>query len=231
MNICTKCGIDKPIEEYETYWHSTQNKTRTRRYCRDCCKEQRRLYRESIRNKKITQPVSPEPPTIHYSTLPDYYNCIDCNNWKHISDFYQRKDKKPLNKKCKDCQRECDRMKAEQKRIDNGGSLMVPFKPNVYFDKYQKENTFELMGLMGYLYDEETGIWWKPGVKEIVDGKPVFLKISKQLHGRPRKITREVINQMIEMRNKKWTFAKIGIKLDLSESTIQKYISLYGKIG
>lgn len=58
--ICSKCKIDKPIELYQTYYHSTQQKYRTRRVCNSCFNEQRRKYKESIKNKKITQPEVPE---------------------------------------------------------------------------------------------------------------------------------------------------------------------------
>ncbi len=203
---------------------------RTRKYCRDCCKEQRRLYKESINMKKITQPVSPEPVTIDYSTNPNYCNCIDCKEWKLLTDFYLHKGGKPITKRCKACQKILDQKEADEKRRDNGGSMMVPKNPNVYFDNYQKENTFELMQLMGYLFDEGTGIWWKPGVKEVVDGKPVFLKIKKGKRriSRPRHYTKELMEQILLFRSKNWTYRKIGMKLNISETTVRKYLVDYG---
>jgi len=108
---------------------------------------------------------------------------------------------------------------------------MVPQKPNVYFDKYQKENTFILMGIMGYLYDEDTGIWWKPGVKEIVDGKPKFLKVKKHKTKRLRVVNPELWKQMVELRNRNLTYVQIADKLNLSDTTVRKYLVEYGEDG
>ena len=227
--ICTKCNIDKPIDQYGTYFHSTQQKTRTRKYCKDCYKEQKRKYRESINLKEIVQPVTPEPPTIDYSTNPDYLKCIVCEEWKVIKeDYYLAKGGRPIYKRCKECQKEMDRQRTSNKLKDNGGSLMIGQKPGVFFDEYQRQNTFELMTLFGYLYDEETGIWYKHGVKEIVDGKPVFLKVKKRLHGTPKKITKEIVNQIIELKRNNYTYASIARKLKISETSVQRYLHIYG---
>ncbi len=230
--ICRKCNLDKPLDQYGTYFHSTQQKMRIRKYCKSCYKEQKRLWKESIKELKITQPVSPEPATIDYSNNPDYYLCIDCKEWKLLMvDFYLHKGLKPITKRCKDCQRISDQKDADEYKKENGGSLMVPQKPNVYFDKYQKENTFILMGIMGYLYDEDTGIWWKPGVKEIVDGKPKFLKVKKHKTKRLRVVNPELWKQMVELRNRNLTYVQIADKLNLSDTTVRKYLVEYGEDG
>ncbi len=226
--ICRKCNEDKPLDQYETYFHRPQGKMRMRKYCRTCFNEQKRLWRESIKQLKITQPVSPEPVTIDYSTNPDYYLCIDCKEYKLLMvDFYLHKGMKPITKRCKDCQRVLDQKEADEYKKENGGSLMVPQRPNVYFDKYQKENTFQLMNIMGYLFDEGTGIWYKPGVKEIVDGKPKFLKVKKHKRKRLRMINPDLWKQMIELRNKNMTYVQIADILNLSDTTIRKYIIEY----
>jgi hypothetical protein len=151
-----------------------------------------------------------------------------CEEWKLLMvDYYLHKGLKPITKRCKDCQRVSDQKDADEYKKENGGSLMVPQKPNVYFDKYQKENTFILMGIMGYLFDEGTGIWWKPGVKEIVDGKPKFLKVKKHKRKRLRMINPELWKQMIELRNRNLTYVQIADILNLSDTTIRKYIIEY----
>ena len=227
--ICRKCNIDKPLDQYDTYFHSTQQKTRTRKYCNTCFKEQKRKYRESIMLKEITQPVTLEPPINDYSTNPDYHKCMVCEEWKEIkTEYYLHKNGRPTSQRCKECQKQMDRQKTATKREENGGSLMIPQRPNKYFDKWQKENTFELMQLLGYLFDEDTGIWYKPGVKEIVNGKPVFLKVKKRLHGTPKKITKEIIYQIIELKKKNYTYASIARKLKISETSVQRYLNIYG---
>jgi hypothetical protein len=67
MAICTKCNIDKEVDQYSTYFHSTQNKLRTRRICKSCFNEQKSIYRESIKNKKIIQPT---PVSVSFTPIP-----------------------------------------------------------------------------------------------------------------------------------------------------------------
>jgi len=233
--ICRKCNIDKPVDQYDTYFHSTQKKNRTRKYCNTCFIEQKRKYRESIRMKKITQPVSPEPATIDYSNNPDYYLCVGCNQYKLLLvDYYLHRGGKPITKRCKVCQKIQDQQRADESRRENGGSMMVPQKPNIYFDDYQRQNTFELMELMGYLYDEGTGIWHKPGWKEIINGKPVFVVIKEKMKNKPKKIksrimNEEILQKMIELRKRKLTYVQIADKLNLSDTTVRKYLVEYGE--
>jgi len=226
MSICTKCGIDKPDYEFSSYWHSSQKRRRTRRYCKTCFKEQQSVYKESIRNKKITQPVSPEPPTIDNSNNPNYYNCIDCEEWKLLTDFYLHKTGKPITKRCKLCQKKLDQREADEKRRDNGGSMMVPKIPNTYFDHYQKSNTFELMQLLGYLFDEETGIWWKEGVKHIVNGQPVFINIKKRKR-KNQKLTEEDCRLIHKLYNDGHNYKEIAKMTSRNPSTVYKRLVEY----
>jgi hypothetical protein len=189
--ICTKCFIDKPVEEYDTYYHSTQKKQRTRKYCKSCFKEQKRLYKESIKTKKIMEPLSvieepvviiPQPVEVvnPLSTNPNYRLCRTCQEYIHINDYYNFNS----NKHYLDCRiccnkREADKRKQErQEQIENGGgSEMVSSKPNTYKDKYQQQQTFMVMEVLGYTYQD--GVWLKPGTKELVNGKLVFPKLKK----------------------------------------------------
>lgn len=228
--ICRKCNVDKPLDQYDTYFHSTQQKTRTRKYCNTCFKEQKRKWRESIKMKEITQPVSPEPATIDYSTNPDYQKCIMCEEYKHLKlEYYLHKNGRPTSKKCKECQNKVDRQRSVNRKMENGGSLMIPQKPNRYFDEYQRENTFEFMKLMGYLFDEGTGIWYKPGVKEIRNGKPVFLKLKlyEGKYKRARVVNPDLVKSMLELRKRKLTYVQIADKLNISDTTVRKYLVEY----
>jgi len=60
MAVCSKCNIDQPLDQYYTYWHSTQQSYRIRKVCRNCFNEQQKKYKQSIKNKKIVQPDPPE---------------------------------------------------------------------------------------------------------------------------------------------------------------------------
>ena len=53
MNICSKCKIEKEDKEFQTYWHSTQQKFRIRKECTFCHNtqhnERRRLKRKEAK--------------------------------------------------------------------------------------------------------------------------------------------------------------------------------------
>ncbi len=157
---------------------------RMRKYCMTCFKEQKRLWRESIKELKITQPVSTEPATIDYSTNPDYIFCEKCSQYKHTDDWYMHKrgNSKKLYRStfCKVCS--ASKYKEDYYKKKGGrSSEFVYSKPNIYADELQKELTFEVLTLLGYIYNEEIGIWLKPGIKELnVNGKLFFPKVKKR---------------------------------------------------
>jgi hypothetical protein len=227
--VCSKCSIDKQESEYQTYFHSTQSRWRTRKICRSCFNLQKKEYRVTIRNKKIIQPVedmTPIQPIIDHSTNPDYKSCKECNEYKPLDMFhYFNKEKGLTFNTCKDCEKENDRIYNEQLKEQNGGSKMVGAKPNTYFDEYQKKNTFEVMTLLGYLYNEEYGIWTKLGVKTIEDGKPYFhfLKYYKK-GNKGGMITQTERDKILEYREKGFSFKRISIITKISPNSIYKII-------
>ena len=206
---------------------------RTRKVCRTCFNKQKIEYRESIRNKKISPPVEdltplqvilPQP--IDYSNNPDYKPCKECNEYKPIDSFhYFNKEKGLTFNTCKVCESEKDRLYYEQVKEQNGGSKQVPLKCNTYIDQYQKKNTFELMTLMGYLYNEEYGIWTKEGVKSIKDGKPYFHFLKYYKKGRKGGTITEVEKEkIIEYRKKGFSGKRISMITKISENSIYKII-------
>jgi DNA-binding NarL/FixJ family response regulator len=122
------------------------------------------------------------------------------------------------------CQKEKDRLEREEELEENGGSEKISPKPNNYKDKYQKEQTFAVMKVLGYTYNEVTGIWTKPGVKEVIDGKIVFPKIESKKVRRDRiKLSTETIRKIIEYKNKGWTSIEIEAKLNISDTTVYNH--------
>lgn len=110
--------------------------------------------------------------------------CKICKQMKIAKDFYKQLirdgDTKTYRfRYCKECYRPIS-AEYRRKRILEVGSPRVLNPPNAYMDETQKRLTFEFLNLIGYLYDEPTGIWWKPKVKEIIDGKPVFPNIKER---------------------------------------------------
>ena len=133
---CNKCNIEKDISEFSTYWHSTQQKQRTRKYCKSCFSIQQKEVKLRIKLKKLNP----------FENHPDYSKCSICNEWKHKqNDFYTWKtSRKQLSTKCKKCFLEHDRQKRLERKNEKlkeyGGSEGVRAKPGEYWDEYQKEN-------------------------------------------------------------------------------------------
>jgi hypothetical protein len=164
MIKCTKCNITKEDKEFQTYFHSTQQVTRTRKVCTECFNEQKKQYK-----LKVKIELDPDK---YYSSQPDYKKCNECLHWKTLDQFYKMRDGK--SPKCSVCMTKLASEKRKKKVEEEGGLKRVSETPNVYYGDIQKEQTFQFLELMGYIYNEQYGIWEKPGYKEIIDGKVVF---------------------------------------------------------
>jgi len=243
MKTCSKCKLEKPDDKFYTYWHSTQNKYRTRRICTDCTDEQKRQYRLKIKEKKeilieepiqeeIIQPVSPESLTDLFKDNPDYKLCRVCNTYLLIEDNFYRygKDQRPQTL-CKICHNRKSKQRTreyyEKRRINNGGSERVITKPNKYTDEYQREQTFWIMKLMGWTFDEETGVWWKEGIKD--KNKQWSIIKPKPKQQKPQKPKRKIIdiNKIIELKKRGFRNTQISDMLDYTQITIRKYLKIY----
>jgi predicted DNA-binding protein (UPF0251 family) len=229
MSICTKCGIDKPLDQYQTYWHSTQQTTRTRRYCKSCYREQKRIYRNSINMKEIIQPevleLQPEP--IKEVMLDKIEKkCRICLVVKDINEFYL-KDGKPIFGSCKSCECDKSKVKRQEEIVNKGGSWKVFTEPNKYADELQKRGTFQIMEVLGYLYHEESGIWTKEGWKEVVDNQPHFIYIKKSTVKKKQtrtNITEEVKNRIVYYYLRGHNQQQISHKLEISDTTIWRIL-------
>ncbi len=227
--ICNCCSIDKEEKYFQTYWHSSQNKFRTRKECTECLYKKRK---ESKLNRlstptEIVQPVVPESqsePIPDIST--DFFNeetylCKVCMEYKNINQFYQRFGK-PIESVCKSCELEKNRATRQEYIKENCGSEFVWCDVGKYADEYQKECTFNILKELGYLYDEETGIWTKEGWKEIKDGQPHFPKIT---HKRGRKrLTQEDKDNIRKLYEKGYSVDDISIEMRISDTSVYRYV-------
>jgi hypothetical protein len=213
MKICTKCKIEKELDQYYKYYHSTQQKWRVRGECADC------FYKTRLKRKN---------PNLYYEKNPDYKKCKTCNEWKLLDDFYFHSRVTGVRFTiCKICQKISDKLKQDTELENRGGSIKIKNKPNNYYDKYQKEQTFLVLEVLGYIYYEDKGIWLKPGVKELVDGKIVFPKLIKENKvGIYRaKVTSSKLELMKEYRKQGHSYNKIADLLDMSDTTVFKYLN------
>jgi len=219
--ICNCCSIDKEDKNFQTYWHSSQNKFRTRKECTECLYKKRK---ESKLNRistptEIVQPVVPEsqPEPINLNL----YECKICMEDKTLNEFYLSKGK-PVELVCKVCELERNRATRQEYLKENCGSEFVCAEVNKYADEYQKECTFNLLKQLGYLYDEETGIWTKPGWKEIKDGQPHFPNIIFK-RGRKR-ITQEDKDNMKRLYAQGYSVDDISIEMRISDTSVYRYV-------
>jgi hypothetical protein len=196
---------------------------RTRKQCTEC------FYIIRLKRKN---------PEKYYEDNPNYKKCNKCEEWKTLDEYYF-KDGRLHFAKCKECIKEKDRTDRRinrEKELEEGcGSERINHKPNVYRDKYQRSCTFWIMETLGYIYNDEFGIWTKPGWKEIAEnGKVVFPKIISSrkktnpypINGKKPdvNVTPEKYEMLFELRAKGYTYEKIGKELDLSITTVCKWL-------
>lgn len=229
--ICTKCKIEKEDKEFQTYWHSTQQKFRIRKECTFCHStqhnERRRLKRlesklieVSIR-PEIIQPVVLEPQP-DLSSDKNYQQCRTCQQFKSKTEYYShRKSGRKCYLDCKLCinKKEVDRSRIDRiKELEeNGGSYYHRQKPGEWVDDYQKESTYNILKAIGWKLNEDNGIWWKQGIKTR-DG--VFINIKESKH---KKLL--TYNKAVKLRDEGRTYRQIGNQLNLSETTIHNWLS------
>lgn len=241
MSICSKCKIDKPADQFYTYWHSTQKKHRTRRICFDCVNEQKKEYRLKIKEEKdklievsipteIIQPDEPELIVEDFENNPDYKYCPECETYKILSEFYKSNQTGKLFKKCKACHninvKEASRLYWDEKRRTIGCER-VSVKPNTYLDEVQKEQTFWLMELLGWTYNDN-GVWSKEGIKDKDKNWPNLKCKKKNFKTKPIGVKKEIdINKVIQLINNGWSYKSICEKLDCSKPTLMKRLNEY----
>lgn len=243
MKQCTKCKIEKELNQFYTYWHSTQQKQRVRGECNQCFfnkrketklikLEQSNLIQVSIR-PEIIQPVVLElQPDL--STDKNYKLCRTCQKYLELDKYYNhnsRHSKTYLD--CKTCINKKEVQMARERRIihlkENGGSERHFEKPNQWVDEYQKEATYNILKSIGWKLNEDNGIWWKDGIKT---NNGVFINITPKkdlsfvnypytINTDEKKI---MFDRAVKLRNEGMTFGKISDEVGMSQATIFKWL-------
>jgi hypothetical protein len=235
---CNKCDVLKPSTDYYTYYHSTQKKHRTRNICNSCMYLQKKKYIQSIKEEKIIQPdpvkivFTPTPTVNPLSTNPDFRLCRTCQEYVHYDGYYKHKSKSRLA--YLDCRKCCNRIELDKRKKErqehlenNGGSERVGKKVGMWQDKYQKEQTYEVMEALGYKYDEVSGHFLKPGVKEWINGKLFFPMIGKKKYMHIKRIdyTNDIWDKVYQdYLTGNYTFKYLSDKYDFSDTTICNYV-------
>lgn len=226
MIRCNKCEELKEDNQFATYYHSTQKKMRTRKICRGCISIQKSAYRKMVKERKIIQPVQPElqpEPIIDYSLDPNYKQCIKCKEYRTRDKYYKFGTDSRFNT-CKICIKKKDDADRELELIENGGSLKISPTPNTYKDKYQKEMVFEFLPMIGWIFNEENGIWYKPGFK---DENGNFLTIHKKTKREIKRLTQKEITSIYSLRSKGYKAKYISEVLDINKITVYSILKRF----
>jgi hypothetical protein len=250
MIRCSKCDIEKEVDQYSTYFHSTQNKLRTRKVCKSCFNHQKSIYRESIKKEKIidSTPVSVSPtpipiptyiPTPNLLVNPEVFIdmdtkvCYTCKIEKPLTDFYiHSQTGKPFTH-CKRCESDKGNREYQQYIEDNGGSDKVRKYPGQWVDSYQQENVEGFLKVMGWKHNGKH--WYKEGVRSGEDGIWERMRGMKK-YRKPPSVPKKSpvlerlmvhIEDIIKLRKEGMTFSKIGYIYNTSSPYITKVITKY----
>lgn len=187
--ICTICNKDLPESAFQTYYHSTQQVYRTRKQCTSCFNKKKN---EAKKLKKRTE-------------------CLTCGEFKLRNEFpnYKALTTNDRRKRiCKKCTARESYLKRKD-RIQNNFEEKVYSTPNRYSSDFQKEAVFDILKAINWQFNEETGTWFKPGLKDenknwngIITERDRRLQKSKQLMEFEEKRKKELDNKIIEYFNK-----------------------------
>jgi Mor family transcriptional regulator len=236
MPICNKCFIDKPQDQY--YREFRWGKYYYKKYCLDCSRKQAREYKlkkdkliELPQQEKIIQPVVPELQPDVFITPDNSKECFTCEVVKPLTDFYHS-TRGTTFKNCKQCHVKHYREKIVENNKDKGGSERVSYYPNTYVDQYQKEQTFWIMELMGWTYNDN-GVWSKEGMKDKdkvwtnIDETNKKKKYQNYNGGRKILAVHSKIEDVIRDHNNGNNFFDLADIYNCSHTTIRKLIKDY----
>lgn len=181
----------------------------------------------SIQPEKVAT-ITPELQPDTFKDNPLYKFCKSCNQYKLLTDFYYNRGIQGYATSCKVCHNEYAHQKQrefyENKYKNNGGSEIIPNKPNTYRDIYQKEQAFWIMELMGWTYNEN-GIWSKIGIKDLNNNWTNVKVIEKKKRGiGPRKKREYDVDKIKELRDSGFYLSEIAKIMKCSKPTIVKLL-------
>ena len=181
----------------------------------------------SIQPDKVAV-IAPELQPDPFNDNPLYKFCKNCNQYKLLTDYYVNKSIKGYATWCKVCHNGHTRRKQleyyQNKYENNGGSERILSKPGTYVDKYQKEQTFWVMDLMGWTYNEN-GVFSKEGIKD-KDKNWTNVKMlpKKKKEIGIRKSREYDVDKMKELRESGLYFYEIAKIMKCSKPTVLKLL-------
>lgn len=218
MKICTRCKEERSDELYYSYWHSTQQKYRIRHVCNVCTRQQSRDYKLKRKNMQVKEVVATK-------------FCVHCKEDVPVTGFYEANLKAP-GSPCISCRRKQYEQKKYNQIMENGGSERVPPKPNVYTDQFQKAQTFMILEMLGWTYNDN-GVWSKEGVKSAdnvwvnIIPQPKRKRANAGLPIKKKHGVHNYIPQIIKQKEDGMTYADLAYIYDCSHTTIRMIVNKY----
>jgi hypothetical protein len=191
----------------------------------------------------IEVPIQPIiiPPVEDMTPQIELYKCTLCKELKPIDEYYVNKRGRHPGVKSSKC-KPCNMKYNNERRIKvlelKGEKLKpVPYKPNTYADEYQKVNTFLIMELMGWTFDEDKKVWWKNGIKNSnkewsFKEIPTYVSVHKKRIRKKGYTTHpayEHINEINELLKAGYTYLYVCRHFNMSKPTLIKILKLDGK--
>lgn len=219
MKICTKCKIERNDDEYYSYWHSTQQKYRTRLICSTCTRKQSKEYKLKRKLKNII----PEVVETKY--------CPRCKQDLAITNFYE--SNLSNGRPCISCTRKEYQASKYKKAMSQEGSGLVSKEPGTWMDDIQKEQVHMVLGILGWTYNEDTNIFSKEGVKDKFGTWLNFIPtgykkrrpngvIVRKKHG-----VHKYIDEIIQRKEEGMTYEELAYIYCCSHTTLRTIVNTY----
>lgn len=90
--------------------------------------------------------------------------CTKCGIEKHMKQYYANRN---VCRRCILTEEKIYRTEKRQEELEEqGGSMRVPTKAGEYTDELQRKNTYEILTLMGWSYNQELNMFYKLPIKD-----------------------------------------------------------------
>jgi hypothetical protein len=136
--------------------------------------------------------------------IPERKICKKCGIEQDVKNFYLKKNKKGVKSPCTYCKL-CYKEKNKQYVMENSNTDpwgLILQKPGKFKDQIEKNQTFEFLNSIGWQFNEEKNIWFKPGLKNEDGIWMTETHLSKEKHTRGEKISKE-IKKSIQFKSRK----------------------------
>jgi transposase len=186
------------------------------------------------RNKKLEKQI---PQQIPVPVIPDdnTKQCSTCMEYKTLDNYYLSHSGKPV-KMCKVCYKKYHRDKVEHKFKENGGKDHYYKDPDRYTTQEQRDQVFMVMETLSWTYKD--GVWFKKGIKELIDGNIVWPNITptvkKERKTRQTNMGRKIksgvwnnTDKIVKFIEEGYTYFDVADIFDCSHTTIRTVVSRY----